>query len=79
MAAFVCDEDDIEQLVAVMRADHLLFGSDSPAQELERQGMGDVPMLHPNTYDQNFVGEAGGVFDGDIVQVAVVLLGWLEP
>jgi hypothetical protein len=41
--------------------------------------MGDVPMLHPNTYDQNFVGEAGGVFDGDIVQVAVVLLGWLEP
>ena len=25
------------------------------AQELERQGMGDVPIYHPNTYDQAFV------------------------
>jgi hypothetical protein len=47
-----------------------LNGMKTLAQELERQGMGDVPMLHPNTYDQNFVAEAGGVFDGDIVQVA---------
>lgn len=35
------------------------------AQELERQGMGDVPMVHPNTYDHAFVQEAGSLFEGD--------------
>ena len=32
-----------------------LNGMKTLAQELERKGMGDVPMLHPNTYDQAFV------------------------
>jgi len=35
-----------------------LNGMKTFAQELERQGMGDVPMVHPNTYDQNFVADA---------------------
>ena len=47
-----------------------LNGMKTLAQELERQGMGDVPMLHPNTYDQAFVAEAGDLFEGDIVSVA---------
>jgi substrate-binding family protein len=47
-----------------------LNGMKTLAQELERQGMGDVPMLHPNTYDQAFVEEAGDLFEGDLVQVS---------
>lgn len=39
----------------------------SLAQELERQGMGDVPMYHPNTYDQAFVAANAELFEGDIV------------
>lgn len=46
-----------------------LNGMKTLAQELQRQGMGDVPMLHPNTYDQKFVAEAGDLFEGDLVQV----------
>ncbi len=46
-----------------------LNGMKTMAQEMQRQGMGDVPMLHPNTYDQNFVREAGDLFEGDLVQV----------
>jgi ABC-type branched-subunit amino acid transport system substrate-binding protein len=44
-----------------------LNGMKSVAQELERQGMGDVPMYHLNTYDQAFVREAGDLFEGDYV------------
>jgi predicted small lipoprotein YifL len=44
-----------------------LNGMKTLAQELDRQGMGDVPMLHPNTYDQAFVEEAGELFEGDLV------------
>lgn len=47
-----------------------LNGMKTLAQELERQGMADVPMLHPNTYDQRFVAEAGELFEGDLVQVS---------
>jgi branched-chain amino acid transport system substrate-binding protein len=47
-----------------------LNGMKTLAQELERQGMGDVPMLHPNTYDQAFVEEAGDLFEGDLVLVS---------
>jgi ABC-type branched-subunit amino acid transport system substrate-binding protein len=47
-----------------------LNGMKALAQELERQGMGDVPMYHPNTYDQAFVEEAGELFEGDIVGVS---------
>jgi branched-chain amino acid transport system substrate-binding protein len=44
-----------------------LNGMKSLAEELERQGMGDVPMYHPNTYNQQFVREAGDLFEGDVV------------
>jgi hypothetical protein len=37
------------------------------AQELERQGLGDVVLYHPNTYNIDFVREAGGLFEGDFV------------
>jgi branched-chain amino acid transport system substrate-binding protein len=44
-----------------------LNGMKTLAQELERQGMGDVPMYHLNTYNQEFVREAGDLFEGDLV------------
>jgi ABC-type branched-subunit amino acid transport system substrate-binding protein len=37
------------------------------AQELARQGMGSVHMVHANTYNQQFVHDAGDLFQGDIV------------
>ena len=46
-----------------------LNGMKTLAQELQRQGMGDVPMMHANTYDQAFVAEAGELFEGDLVLV----------
>ncbi|HEX6237612.1 MAG TPA: ABC transporter substrate-binding protein, partial [Acidimicrobiales bacterium] len=46
-----------------------LNGMKTLAQELERQGMSDVVMYHPNTYNQQFVAEAGGLFEGDFVSV----------
>jgi hypothetical protein len=39
------------------------------AQELQRQGMDDVVLYHPNTYNHPFVAEAGPLFEGDIVSV----------
>ena len=40
------------------------------AQELERQGVRDqIKMLHPNSYDAEFVANAGSLFDGDYVLV----------
>jgi hypothetical protein len=48
-----------------------LNGMKSLAHELQRQGMLDqVTMYHANTYDQNFVSEAGELFDGDYVQAS---------
>ena len=44
-----------------------LNGMKTLGQELERQGMNDVVMGHPNTYDQQFVTEAGSIFEGDYV------------
>ena len=32
--------------------------------------MGDVPMYHPNTYNQKFVADAGQLFEGDYVGVS---------
>ena len=49
-----------------------LNGMKTLGEELQRQGMDDVVMSHPNTYNQNFVREAGGIFDGDIVSVGFV-------
>jgi len=46
-----------------------LNGMKKLAQELERQGMQDVVLYHPNTYSQSFVTEAGGIFEGDFVSV----------
>ena len=42
-----------------------LNGMKTLAQELERQDMADVHMVHANTYDQEFVEEAGDLFEGD--------------
>ena len=46
-----------------------LNGMKSLAQELERQGMDDVVLYHPNTYNQDFVAAAGDLFEGDYVGV----------
>ncbi len=46
-----------------------LNGMKSLAQELNRQGMQNVVLYHPNSYDQRFVAGAGGIFDGDFVSV----------
>jgi hypothetical protein len=47
-----------------------LNGMKTIGQELERQGMQDVTMYHANSYDNDFVANAGGVFEGDYVQAA---------
>jgi hypothetical protein len=49
-----------------------LNGMKTLALELDRQGMQDVVLYHPNTYNQSFVAEAGGIFDGDFVGVQFV-------
>ena len=46
-----------------------LNGAKTVAQEMERQGMGDVPIYHPNTYNQEFIKAAGDLFEGDYVGV----------
>ena len=46
-----------------------LNGMKTLAQELERQGMDDVILYHPNTYDQRFVEENADLFEGDYVTV----------
>jgi hypothetical protein len=46
-----------------------LNGMKTLAQELDRQGMSDVVLYHPNTYNQQFVSEAGDLFEGDVVAV----------
>jgi len=46
-----------------------LNGMKTLAQEMQRQGMGDVVLYHPNTYNQQFVADAGDLFDGDVVAV----------
>ena len=46
-----------------------LNGMKTLAEELHRQGMDDVVLLHPNTYNQQFVADAGDLFEGDYVSV----------
>jgi hypothetical protein len=46
-----------------------LNGMKTISEEMSRQDMANVPMLHNNTYDAAFVAAAGGVFEGDYVQV----------
>jgi branched-chain amino acid transport system substrate-binding protein len=40
-------------------------GDQAIKQEMVRQGIGSVPMVHPAMYNQAFVEDAGGIFDGD--------------
>ena len=42
-----------------------LNGMKTLSQEMARQGMGDVPLYHANTYDEAFVKDAGDLFVGD--------------
>ena len=44
-----------------------LNGMKTLAQELQRQGMENVTLSHTNSYDQKFISEGGGIFDGDYV------------
>ncbi len=44
-----------------------LNGMKTLGDELKKQGMDDVVMYHPNTYNQKFVDEAGGIFEGDYI------------
>jgi hypothetical protein len=46
-----------------------LNGMKTLAQELHRQGMDDVVLYHPNTYNQDFVKENADLFEGDYVTV----------
>jgi len=41
------------------------------AQEMQRQDMGDVPIVHRNSYDAKFVADNAAVFEGDIVLASV--------
>jgi ABC-type branched-subunit amino acid transport system substrate-binding protein len=45
-------------------------GMVSLAQELERQGMGDVVLSHPNSYNQEIVAENAAIWEGDFVNVS---------
>ena len=47
-----------------------LNGMKTLGDELHRQGMDNVVLYHPNTYDQKFITDAGGIFEGDFVGVA---------
>lgn len=44
-----------------------LNGMKTLAQELDRQGMSDVVLMHPNTYNQDFVAQNKDLFEGDYV------------
>ncbi len=46
-----------------------LNGMKTLGEELQRQGMDDVVMIHPNTYNQDFVTAAGDIFEGDYITV----------
>lgn len=44
-------------------------GMKTLAQELHRQGMDKVVLYHPNSYNQEYVKDAGDLFEGDVVAV----------
>ena len=46
-----------------------LNGMKTLAQELRRQGMDDVVLYHPNSYDQGAIAKSDGLFDGDVIGV----------
>ena len=47
-----------------------LNGMKTLAQELHRQGMDNVVLYHPNSYNQQFIKDGGSLFEGDYVTVA---------
>src|SRR4029077_3246952 len=47
-----------------------LNGVKTLEQEMARQGMGDVPVLHNDSYNLDFIKEAGDLFEADIIQTA---------
>ena len=47
-----------------------LNGVKTLAQEMERQGVGEVPVLHNDSYDADFIAANGDLFEGDIVQTS---------
>lgn len=49
-----------------------LNGMKTLSEEMRRQGMEDVVLIHPNTYNQQFVADADGLFDGDFITVGFV-------
>lgn len=56
-------EADVDYVVVCMD----LNGTKMLAEELEKQGMGDVVVQHPNSYDEAFVAADAELFEGDIV------------
>jgi ABC-type branched-subunit amino acid transport system substrate-binding protein len=49
-----------------------LNGMKKLGEELQKQGMDDVIMLHPNTYNQDFIKANAAIFEGDLVGVSFV-------
>ena len=47
-----------------------LNGVKTVEQEMERQGMGAVPVLHNDSYDAAFIADGDGLFEGDIIQTS---------
>jgi ABC-type branched-subunit amino acid transport system substrate-binding protein len=41
------------------------------AQEMERQGIGDVPIVHRNAYDAKIIGDNAAIFEGDVILASV--------
>ena len=48
-----------------------LNGGKTVEQEMERQGMDDVPQMNSNLYDASFVADADGLFDGAILRLPI--------
>jgi ABC-type branched-subunit amino acid transport system substrate-binding protein len=47
-----------------------LNGVKTLKQEMKRQGMGNVPVLHNDSYNHEFIRSAGDLFNGDILQTS---------
>jgi hypothetical protein len=47
-----------------------LNGVKTVEQEMERQGMGAVPVVHNDSYDATFIADGKELFEGDIIQTS---------
>ena len=63
------ETDELRLAVVMSGGVSLCVWMGGVAQELDRQGMQDVVLYHPNTYDQSFIAESGDLFEGDVVSV----------